>query len=229
MGMQGVCDTLNLCRMVSAYRMIAVVSYIDLLPVWKDRAAAKSSRSELGFDFSGCPSLSKLLGRCCQGSRYERVSVRGWRKIVETVLFEISISTKLYPSVFHAYTSKVGLAIVLFEARNLDEVSNRIPPTSQSMKARSFLCTLPVIQQHLEARFPHVILVWKGGSSPRLAIQKHLRRVRYECTCATCMSWVLMHTTCMYNASKVVWKANVTYARVLVTQAAQGIQVMQVV
>ena len=58
--------------------------------------------------------------------------MRGWRIPVEIVLFEISNSMKPYPSVFHAYTSKMRPAIGFFEPRNLDEVSNRIPPTSHS-------------------------------------------------------------------------------------------------
>ena len=49
-------------------------------------------------------------------------------------LFEISNSMKPYPSVFHAYTLKLRPAIGFFEPQNLDEVSNRIPPTSQSAK-----------------------------------------------------------------------------------------------
>ena len=40
---------------------------------------------------------------------------------------------KPYPSVFHAHTSEMGLVISVFESNRLDEVSNRIPPTSQGM------------------------------------------------------------------------------------------------
>ena len=54
--------------------------------------------------------------------------LRGWRNTVELVLFEISNSMKPYSSGFHAYTGKSRPAIGLFEATNLDEVSNRIPP-----------------------------------------------------------------------------------------------------
>ena len=39
---------------------------------------------------------------------------------------------KPYNSVFHAYTWQMGPVICFFEQRSLDEVSNRIPPTSQS-------------------------------------------------------------------------------------------------
>ena len=55
--------------------------------------------------------------------------VRGWRNPVEIILFEISNSMKPYASVFQAYTSKLRPAIGLFEPGELDEVSNRIPPT----------------------------------------------------------------------------------------------------
>ena len=56
--------------------------------------------------------------------------MRGRRNTVELVLFEISNSMKPCPSVFHACASKLRPAIGFFEPTNLDEVSNRIPPTS---------------------------------------------------------------------------------------------------
>ena len=59
-------------------------------------------------------------------------TTRGWRNTVEIVLFEISNSMKPYPSAVHACTSKLRPVIVLFEPNDLDEVSNRIPPTSQT-------------------------------------------------------------------------------------------------
>ena len=64
-------------------------------------------------------------------------SSRGWLNTVEVVLLEISNSMKPYPSVFHAYTasytSKMKPVIgFLGEPTYLDEVSNRIPPTSHS-------------------------------------------------------------------------------------------------
>ena len=69
--------------------------------------------------------------RLCRPSRaLVHALVRGWPNTVETVLFEISNSMKPYPSVVHAYTSKSRPAIGFFEPTNLDEVSNRIPPTS---------------------------------------------------------------------------------------------------
>ena len=37
---------------------------------------------------------------------------------------------------FHDYTGKLKPVISLFEPQKLDEVSNRIPPTSQARKAR---------------------------------------------------------------------------------------------
>ena len=57
--------------------------------------------------------------------------MRGQRNTVEIVLFEISTSMKPYPSAFHANTSKLRLVIGFFEPTDIDEVSNRIPPTSQ--------------------------------------------------------------------------------------------------
>ena len=56
---------------------------------------------------------------------------RGRIRTVEIVLFDISNSMKPYSSAFRAPTSKLRPAIGLFEASKLDEVSNRIPPTSQ--------------------------------------------------------------------------------------------------
>ena len=63
------------------------------------------------------------------------MSRRGWRHTVEVALFDISNSTKPHPSVFRAYASKWRPVVFLFEATHLDEVSNRIPPTSQSSAA----------------------------------------------------------------------------------------------
>ena len=60
--------------------------------------------------------------------------VRAWRNTVEIILFEILNSMKPYPSVSHARTSKMRPAMCLFEPTNLDEVANRIPPTSQHAK-----------------------------------------------------------------------------------------------
>ena len=57
--------------------------------------------------------------------------LRGWRNTVEIVMSEISNSIKAYTSVVHACTSKLRSDISLFEPTNLDEFSNRIPPTSQ--------------------------------------------------------------------------------------------------
>ena len=58
----------------------------------------------------------------------------GWRNTVELVVFEISNSKKPYPSVSHAHTSELRPAIVCFWPKKLDEVSNRIPPTSQGVQ-----------------------------------------------------------------------------------------------
>ena len=56
--------------------------------------------------------------------------LRGWRNTVELVLFEILNSMKLYPSVFHAYTYNMRPVTGFLSQQQLDEVSNRIPPTS---------------------------------------------------------------------------------------------------
>ena len=53
------------------------------------------------------------------------------------ILLEISNSMKPYASVFHACASKLRPEISLFEPNNLDECSNRIPPTSQDREAES--------------------------------------------------------------------------------------------
>ena len=61
--------------------------------------------------------------------------LRGWRNTVEVVLFEISNSMKPYPSVVHAYTGKLEPVIgFCLSRRKLEEVSTRIPPTSQLVK-----------------------------------------------------------------------------------------------
>ena len=57
-------------------------------------------------------------------------AMRGWRNTVEVALFKISNSMKPYPSVFHAYTNNTRPVIGFFELHELDEVSNRVPPTS---------------------------------------------------------------------------------------------------
>ena len=41
----------------------------------------------------------------CRSALEWAALLRGWRNTVEIVLFEISNSTKLYPSVFHAYVA----------------------------------------------------------------------------------------------------------------------------
>ena len=46
---------------------------------------------------------------------------------------EVPSHIKLYPSVSHTYTSTLRPVIGIVGLRNLDEVSNRIPPTSQCM------------------------------------------------------------------------------------------------
>ena len=56
--------------------------------------------------------------------------LRGWGNTGEIVLFEISTSMKPYPYVFHAYVSKSRPVIGPFGPLNLDEASDRIPPTS---------------------------------------------------------------------------------------------------
>ena len=45
------------------------------------------------------------------GSAAASAYVRGWRRTVETALFEISISMKPYPSVFHAYIDNMRSVI----------------------------------------------------------------------------------------------------------------------
>ena len=64
---------------------------------------------------------------------------RGWWNTVEITLFKTSNSMKLYPSFVHAHTSKLRPLTSFFEPKHLDEVSNRIPPTSHlSMQTRSY-------------------------------------------------------------------------------------------
>ena len=57
--------------------------------------------------------------------------------LLETTLFEASNSMKPYPSVTHAHTSKLRPVKCFFEPNNLDEVSNRIPPTSRNSTSAS--------------------------------------------------------------------------------------------
>ena len=61
--------------------------------------------------------------------------MRCWRNNVKMVLFEISNSMKPYPSVIRAYTNKSRPTIGFSEPNKLDEVSNRMPPTSHSLAA----------------------------------------------------------------------------------------------
>ena len=67
--------------------------------------------------------------------------LRGWRNTVDIVLFEISNSMKLYPCVLCIYTGNLK-PVWLFEPQQFDEVSNRIPPTSQKQRMRSIACAL---------------------------------------------------------------------------------------
>ena len=63
------------------------------------------------------------------------ICMRGLRKTVELLLFEISNSMKTYPSVFHAYTSQLRPAIAFFMPKHIKKVSNRIPPTPHWKKS----------------------------------------------------------------------------------------------
>ena len=63
------------------------------------------------------------------------MALRGWRSTVEIILFETSNSMKPKPSVFHTRTSKLKPVKGFLEPTNLDEVSNRILPTSHFMSA----------------------------------------------------------------------------------------------
>ena len=62
--------------------------------------------------------------------RLAELPPRGRRSTVEIVLFEISNSMKPYPSVFHACTNRLRPVKGFVEPNKLDEVSNRILPTS---------------------------------------------------------------------------------------------------
>ena len=66
---------------------------------------------------------------------FGKPSLRGWRNTAEAVLFEISNSMKPYPSVSHAYINQLRPVICLFKPKHFDELSNRIPPTSQLPRA----------------------------------------------------------------------------------------------
>ena len=71
-------------------------------------------------------------GRVCQQRNMDggRTRLRGWRNTVELVLFEISISMKPFPSVCHAYTSKLRPMIGLCLSQN---ISVRFPTVFQPL------------------------------------------------------------------------------------------------
>ena len=59
-------------------------------------------------------------GATCPGLRVEEKGerrVRGWRNTLELIVFEISNSTKLHPSAFHAYPSKLRPMISFFGSK----------------------------------------------------------------------------------------------------------------
>ena len=75
--------------------------------------------------------------------------MRGWWNTVEIVLSEISNSLKPYASIpFGIYqaTSKLRLEICIFEPNNLEEFSNRIPPTSHLSQAAGEAADRPARQ-----------------------------------------------------------------------------------
>ena len=64
----------------------------------------------------------------------ERLAEYSWNRTVWNLEFDETI-----PPVLHAYTNNMGPVINFVEPRNLDEVSNRIPPTSQMWVATARL------------------------------------------------------------------------------------------
>ena len=70
------------------------------------------------------------------------VSMRGWWNTVEMRLFEISNSIKTVPLCFSCKYNTMGSVIVFLEPRNLDEVSNCIPPTSHSRGVLNIFCAM---------------------------------------------------------------------------------------
>ena len=67
---------------------------------------------------------------------WSQKGIRGWRNTVEIVLSEVSNPMEQFPFVVHAFISNTGPAIVFFEPGNLDEVSDRIPPSSHFSPSR---------------------------------------------------------------------------------------------
>ena len=70
---------------------------------------------------------------------------------IEIVLLEISNSMKPYASVVHAYTNKLIPEIDFFEPKQLDEASNRVPPTSHYwIRIAPIMITVPLDERALE-------------------------------------------------------------------------------
>ena len=83
----------------------------------------------------GC-SPRRRSGRRRQGSASGLGRMRSWRNTVEIVLFEISNSMKPYPSVVHAYTSKLRPVICCLSQNN----SMRFPTVfRQPLTAKVYL------------------------------------------------------------------------------------------
>ena len=110
---------------------------------------------------------------------YIYMALRGWRSTVEFILFETSNSMKPKPSVFHTRTSKLKPVKGFLEPTNLDEVSNRILPTSHFMSAT-----------HSNVSTPGWSLQSRRGA----------RRARlYSCYYSLCLSLslLLIHSCCL--------------------------------
>ena len=79
--------------------------------------------------------------------------LRGWRNTVKIVVFEISNSMKPYPPVVYAYTGNFNSVVCVFVPQQFDEVSNRIPPTSQELKCDRDVVMAAVTQSGAALQF----------------------------------------------------------------------------
>ena len=101
--------------------------------------------------------------------------MRGWRNYCwHSIVWNLEFDETV-PPVFRAYTNKLRPVMGLFETQQLDEVSNRIPPTSHTRASRD-----------LRASGSDVHLVWSSGAARHLSSAGVLCHP-YGC-CAICMA-----------------------------------------
>ena len=105
-----------------------------------------------------------------------------WQNTVEIVLSEISNSMKPYASVLHAYSSKSRPEISFAEPKHLDELSNRVPPTSHGLSLSLSLSLSIYIYIYIIESAPRVLVTacarWSRSAHALCATRRIVNHVQ---------------------------------------------------